>query len=81
MLKRPTLVVCAFENSLWNFRFLHVCLAFRPFVDENAQSNPNRPTPSAKGGENLLNQNAKTPNSGGMYFSSKFWNFGFYMFV
>ena len=27
---------------------LHVYLAFRPFVDENAQSNPTRPTPTAK---------------------------------
>ena len=48
MPKRPSLVRTFEICNLLKLQYLHVCLAFKPFVDENAQSNPNRVTPAAK---------------------------------
>ena len=45
--KTPNSGMYSWENFR-NLYFYIVCLAFRPFVDENAQSNPNRATPTAK---------------------------------
>ena len=43
-LKRPTLV-CTYLRVIFGISILYVCLAFRPFVDENARNNENVRTP------------------------------------